>query len=182
VARGRIAEEVRAATQSGASCVATGFRDIGDALSDASNTLRERKDTRAASYVNDAAEGIRKASRYLEERSPDELAEDAGRVVRRHPAIVLGGLFAAGLLAGRFLRASAPEARAQRRSPREDGLDSSGDTTDFGATQGETRSGPGSPAAWEASSRLAGQHTTGAPAHTGNPPYRAGGSEGSEAL
>lgn len=200
-ARSRVADEFRSAAKNGAGCLAKGARDVSDALDEACNTLREREDNRAASYVGGAAEGIRRASRYLEERSPDQIAEDAGGVVRRHPAMVLGGVFAAGLLAGRFLRASAPEKRESRRAERAgEGDGGSGDadrygTQSYGASaQGYGASSQGYGAAQGAmagstppapgaigSSPGGSTSPTSAPDHTGQAPYRAG-SEGSEAL
>jgi hypothetical protein len=109
-ARSRIAVGVRSATKSGMTSVCKGCHDVSDALRDASNTLREREDSRAAAYVTGAADGLERASRYLEGRTPDQIAGEAGDIVRRHPALVLGGLLVAGLLVGRFLRASAPAA------------------------------------------------------------------------
>lgn len=213
-ARERIAGEVSTAAKSGAECVATGFRDVGDALSQACDTLRERNDGRAATYVSGAADGMKRASRYFEERSPEQIARDAGGIVRRNPALVLGGLFAAGLLAGRFLRASSPDAREHRRARREGyggqgmGYGSSRPDESAGSSYGPSRgygssspggySGygtqgyqgtPGQSASQGASgqgSSQAGSQTglppTIAPEHTGNPPYRPGGTEGSEAL
>ncbi len=117
-ARARLGDEVRTAARSGAACISSGCRDAGDALAEASGKLRQREDTRAATYVEQAADGLHRASRYFEERTPEQIADDAGDVVRRHPGLVLGGVFAVGLLTGRFLRASSA-ARSERDWKRE---------------------------------------------------------------
>lgn len=111
-ARQRITRTFHSTAESGVRSVAEGLRDAADAVDDASSRLRERNDKRAAKYVGTAADGLHKAHHYVEKRSPEELADDAGDVVRRYPALVLGGTLAVGLLLGRFLRASAPEPRS----------------------------------------------------------------------
>jgi hypothetical protein len=81
-------------------------------------------------------------SDYLEKENPDALMGDAERVARDHPVTFLGSSFAAGIAAGRFLRAS------RARSSGGDGL-----THDGGWSQSwRAESGP----QWEADASAAG--------------------------
>jgi hypothetical protein len=49
---------------------------------------------------------------YLDSREVGEILRDARDVARRRPELLVGTLFFAGLLLGRFLRSSAPEEEA----------------------------------------------------------------------
>ena len=79
----------------------------GKAIHQAAHALHAVKADGAADVVDSVADRIGAMSSYLEERSLGDLLEDANDVARRHPGIMLGGMFAAGLLAARFLKASA---------------------------------------------------------------------------
>jgi hypothetical protein len=46
---------------------------------------------------------------YLERTSIREMLDDGAQLARREPAIVLGGAFALGFLAARFLRSTPPD-------------------------------------------------------------------------
>lgn len=108
-ARERINRMVRESASAGMDSAKQGCDDVCAALNNASKTLKERDDRRSAAYVSAAADGVKRASTYIDDRSPGDIADDAAGIIRRNPAVSLGGLFAVGLLAGRFLRASAPE-------------------------------------------------------------------------
>jgi hypothetical protein len=141
-ARERLAAGVRSGATTGIQGVCASCRDVRDALHSAADTLREKNDTRAAGCVSGAADGLDRASRYLEERSPDQLASDAGNVVRSHPGMVLGGIAALGLLTGRFLRASAHEANLRRSGgAEEDSFAASGPGAGGGFASGSAGQG-----------------------------------------
>ena len=52
------------------------------------------------------AGAVEQLNQYLEERNLAQVIEDAGEVARRHPGMVIGGMFLTGLALGRFLKAS----------------------------------------------------------------------------
>ena len=73
-----------------------------------------------ASYVEQMADRVGKARDYLEDRTLGEILEDAGDLVHRNPAVVVGGLFIAGFAVTRFLRASQTRGNEDGEEPRED--------------------------------------------------------------
>jgi len=79
----------------------------GKTIHQAAHALHAVKAEGAADMVDAAAERVGNVSSYLEERSLSDLLSDAEDVARRHPGIMLGGMFVAGLVAARFLKASA---------------------------------------------------------------------------
>jgi len=82
----------------GLSAVSSSMRQMGD-------DLRQNEQTSAyAQYVNQAADQVDRFSGYLQNRDPREIMYDAENWARRNPALVIGGAFALGLLASRFLK------------------------------------------------------------------------------
>jgi hypothetical protein len=90
-----------------------------DAIREAADKLRQENHPEIASYVAAAAEQCDRMRDVLEHRGIGELAEDAKRFTRRHPEMVYGGLFFAGLAMMRFLKASGRhESDVQMNRPR----------------------------------------------------------------
>ncbi len=82
----------------GLSAVSSSVRQMGD-------NLRQNEQTSGyAQYVNQAADQVDRFSGYLQNREPRQIMSDAENWARRNPALVLGGAFALGLLASRFLK------------------------------------------------------------------------------
>ena len=82
----------------GLSTVSSAVRQMGD-------NLRQNDQTSGyAQYVNQAADQIDRFSGYLQNHEPRQLVSDAERWARRNPVLFLGGAFALGLLASRFLK------------------------------------------------------------------------------
>lgn len=86
----------------------------GKSIKQGAHALRAVKAEGAADVVDQAAERVGGLSDYLEEQDLSGLLADAEDVARRHPAVVMGTLFVTGLLAARFVKASA--ARGERRN------------------------------------------------------------------
>jgi hypothetical protein len=80
---------------------------VGKAINQAAHALHAVKADPLADAVDAAGERFKLASSYIEERNLGELISDAEDVARRHPAVMLGGLFVTGLLVARFVKASA---------------------------------------------------------------------------
>lgn len=81
-----------------------------DALQQAGKQLREQDQAPIAQYADQAAHQVQRASDYLHGKDLDQLVAEAERVGRQQPALFIGGAFALGLLAARFLKSSAPDA------------------------------------------------------------------------
>lgn len=80
-----------------------------DAVQKAADMLSEENHNGVASYVSAAAEQLDRLRESIEVRNVGDLFGEAQRVARKHPEIVYGGLFIAGLALMRFLKASKDE-------------------------------------------------------------------------
>lgn len=79
---------------------------FGQALHRAADTLDENDDRAVAQYVHQAADMVDACADWLRNKSAGEMVRGCGDFTRRHPEVVLGGLFLAGVAAARFLKAS----------------------------------------------------------------------------
>jgi len=117
-AQQKACEAAEQAKQSGAqyarekkALVAEEIGVFSGAIRKASSKLHEEQHDSIASYVDAAAEQLDRYRRSLESKDVGELLDDAQDFTRRHPEVVYGGLFVAGLAAMRFLKASKPQRR-----------------------------------------------------------------------
>ena len=89
---------------------------VAGAIRKAAASLHEENDEALAGYADGAADAVEQARDYLRDRQPADLFHDLGGFIRKRPEWGLGGLFIAGLAAGRFLKAShnaaAPDSNA----------------------------------------------------------------------
>lgn len=79
---------------------------FGQALHRAADTLDENDDQAVGQYVHQAADMVDSCADWLRNKNASEMVRGCGDFTRRHPEIVLGGLFLAGVVAARFLKAS----------------------------------------------------------------------------
>jgi hypothetical protein len=79
---------------------------IAQAVRHSSERLRADQHETVAQYVEKAAEQLDRFSHNLREKDINELLQDAQSLARRQPALFIGGSFAVGLLAARFLKSS----------------------------------------------------------------------------
>lgn len=85
------------------------FRTLERVTREAADKVRDEEPefvTRAFEWMANAGDG---AARYFEESSSRKILNDARGFAREHPGVVLGGLVAAGFVAGRFLKAEEPD-------------------------------------------------------------------------
>lgn len=80
---------------------------LRNALETASEKLSEQEDHRVADLTQVAADRLDAVAEYLRQRDFGTLAADLSQAARRRPALFYGGLFAVGLAASRFFKASA---------------------------------------------------------------------------
>jgi hypothetical protein len=78
---------------------------IGQALHRAAETLDQSND-QAGSYVHQAADTVDSVANWLRHKDAGDMVRGCGDFTRRHPEVVLGGLFLAGVALARFLKAS----------------------------------------------------------------------------
>lgn len=83
-----------------------------DSLHDVARTLKQSCENRSdgpAHYISAAGDRVQRAADYLERTDPREMMSQTERFARNQPALFLGGAFALGLLAARFLKSSRDE-------------------------------------------------------------------------
>jgi hypothetical protein len=98
------ADEGRSRAAETTDALAAAFRAAGD-------SLRDRHEDRLGHLTEELAEQVERFSGYLRDNDMRGLVGDLEDVARRNPTGFLGSTLAAGLLAGRFLRASGSESR-----------------------------------------------------------------------
>lgn len=79
---------------------------FAEALHKAADTLDQHDDRQIGRYVHQAADCVDGCVNYLRERDASEMVRKVGDFTRRHPEVVLGGLFLTGIAVARFLKAS----------------------------------------------------------------------------
>ena len=84
----------------------SGLGDVSQAVRKTGEELRSRDQAMVAGYVDQAAEQLDRATQYLRNRDVRELVSDVESFARREPTLFIGGAFALGVLAARFLKSS----------------------------------------------------------------------------
>jgi hypothetical protein len=95
----------------GLNAVSSSMRQMGD------NLHQNEQTSGYAQYIHQAADQVDRFSSYLRNREPQQIMSDTENWARRNPALVLGGAFALGLLASRFLKSGMRGQSGQNSSP-----------------------------------------------------------------
>ena len=81
------------------------IQSMGSAAQKAARFLHAGKVDGVAEYVDMAARAADQASKYLDDHELGEMADDLGDLAKRQPGAVFAGLFLAGVIIGRFIKA-----------------------------------------------------------------------------
>lgn len=100
--------EAKSSLQAQKDVAAQELHGVAEALRKTGSNLREQDQTMFADYSNRLADGVERASNYLENHSLDDFVHEVEDFARRKPELYIGGAFTLGLLAARFLKSSAP--------------------------------------------------------------------------
>jgi hypothetical protein len=97
--------------------------EYAEAVHAAAERLKAEDGNMLAEPAKRAAVQLDRFAGYLHEAEPTEMLDDLEQFARRKPEVVFGGLFVAGLVAARFLKASrrgswSEESRRERRETR----------------------------------------------------------------
>lgn len=100
--------------------LASGLGTVADTIRQVGSTLRETDEqtgitNTAAQYGDSLAQQIEKISQYFERSDVRVMMRDVETFARRNPAVFIGGAFAVGLLAARFLKSSNPNPNSPRQ-------------------------------------------------------------------
>jgi hypothetical protein len=91
-----------------------GLGSIANAVRQTTQQLREQQHDVIAGYVDQAADQIEQFSRRLREREVTQLFSDLQDLSRRQPTLFVGGAFAVGFVAARFLKSGSRSTRSER--------------------------------------------------------------------
>ncbi|CAN5612938.1 hypothetical protein BH24ACT20_BH24ACT20_05560 [soil metagenome] len=83
------------------------LQGISRALRQTGDQLREQDQDSIGQYAEQAAEQAERLSNYLNEKDAEQLISEVEDFARNRPAVFLGGAFALGAVAARFLKSSA---------------------------------------------------------------------------
>jgi hypothetical protein len=83
-----------------------GLSVIAGAVRQTTQQLRNDQHETLAQYVDRAADQLERFSNTIRNKDVDELLREARQLARQRPALFIGGSFAVGLLAARFLKSS----------------------------------------------------------------------------
>jgi hypothetical protein len=83
-----------------------GLSVIAGAVRQSTQQLRSDQHEALAQYVDRAADQLERFSNAIRDKDIEELLRDARQFARRQPALFIGGSFAVGVLAARFLKSS----------------------------------------------------------------------------
>ena len=98
-----------------------GLTRAGDAIAQTASAIRQtgaqmrEQQPQVAGFADIAAQRLDEAARFVREQDLQGLMREAEDFARRQPAVFLGGAFALGLVASRFLKASPEDGGAFRR-------------------------------------------------------------------
>jgi hypothetical protein len=81
---------------------------VASSLHSSSEQLRDQQPG-ASRAIERAAEGVERFANYLQETNVDDVVESVHEFARRQPAAFIGGAFALGFIASRFLKATSPD-------------------------------------------------------------------------
>lgn len=88
------------------------LQTFADAIRDAGTGMQEQQPA-VAGMVDTAAERVQEAATYLRDHGAREALDNAQRIARSQPALVIGGALVAGIVLGRVLRSGASAVQPQ---------------------------------------------------------------------
>ena len=115
-AKSVVRQKVAAYTETGKQKAAGEVNTYGSAIGKAAEEL-EKNDDPAAPIVRAAAEKVQKFGSYLDSRNTGDLVDQAEDFARRHPEVVLGGMFVLGLGLARFFKSTREPLPVRRTQP-----------------------------------------------------------------
>jgi len=121
-------DDKKANLAQGLTSVAETIRQVGDSVKPPEGAPANKVAELTTQYTESLSQQVEKLSGYLERQDLRGLMSDVEKFARRNPAIFLGGAFALGILAARFLKSSNPNQALMRTSDVSD-FDSGFDTT-----------------------------------------------------
>lgn len=101
-------DDKKANIAQGLTSVADTLRQVGDSVKPPAGEPANKVAELTTQYTETLSQQVEKLSGYLERQDLRGLMSDLEGFARRNPAVFLGGAFALGILAARFLKSSTP--------------------------------------------------------------------------
>ncbi len=181
-AQDKTTEQMKSGFNSGKSRAADTLHDVARALRTSSEELNANAPGGTGRYVEQVADSVQRFADFVETAEPGEIIHRTEDFARRQPAVILGGAFALGLIAARFLkssrRADQPDSQGrnwQNDSRRPEMFDRERSLTGFSEPSADRYGASGLGSGYQGSS-------AGASGGTGNDPLRYGSSTAGSAL
>jgi hypothetical protein len=137
-------EEQKTTLSSGLSTVADSVRRVSQNLK--GPDVKDGMAKFTAEYSDTAAKKIEQVANYFEQKDVRAMYNDVENFARRNPAMFIGGAFALGLIAARFLKSSPPNQNHLAASSGQFGTDRGG-TGKTGIDRGAAGTSPNPPIA-----------------------------------
>lgn len=102
-----VGAKAREKAETGQHRLADGADAVSDAIDAAASNLDDHDREGLARYARELSSNLANAAGQLEDRSVDELANDAKRLARKNPGLFMLGSIAVGFGLSRFFKASA---------------------------------------------------------------------------
>jgi len=100
---GDIAAQAESRIERGKQDAAVTLNSVATRLRQSGTQLRDEQQDFAGEYVQRAAQQIERAANYLQTADLREIVDEVESFARRRPAVFIGGAFALGILASRYL-------------------------------------------------------------------------------
>ena len=108
----RAGERIESRIADSKSRAAETLSGVASTLMSSSQQLRGEQPG-ASRAIERAAEGVERFASYLQETNVDDVVDSVHEFARRQPAAFIGGAFALGFIASRFLKATSPHGRTR---------------------------------------------------------------------
>jgi len=109
-----VLDEQKTTLASGVASVADSIRQVGENIS--STNENNQVAALASKYGETLAGQVEKFSSYIDDKEIRELITDVEKFAKRNPLLFVGGAFALGIFAARFLKSSGRKQSSGRRS------------------------------------------------------------------
>jgi hypothetical protein len=110
-AKERATEKLESKLSNSKTRAAETLTGVAQTLRSSTQQLRDQNQDGASRAIERAADGVERFATYLQDANVDDVIDSVHEFARRQPAAFIGGAFALGFLASRFLKASSPDNR-----------------------------------------------------------------------
>src|SRR5688572_6594639 len=108
-AKEKASEQLESKFSSSKTRAAETLSGVAQTLRSSTQQLRDQNQDGASRAMERAADGVERFANYLQGANVDDVIDSVHEFARRQPAAFIGGAFALGFIASRFLKATSPD-------------------------------------------------------------------------